>query len=101
VARTRLHCSVGRVALLLAETHAGWWIVSTLVLLVSPRSLYMRRAARIRQAVEFIVLCGVLHAVFAFYAYSVPRNMSSMIPVLVAGRSQGSRATAGFLAQPA
>jgi hypothetical protein len=71
--------------------HAGWWIVSTLVLFgFAALALYEGARQRIAaKAVEFIVLCGVLHAVFAFYAYSVPPQHVIYDPVLVAGTLAG------------
>jgi len=67
--------------------HAGWWIISSLVLFafvgIALHAGIRRRLSA--GATEFIVLCGALHAVFAFYAYSVPPQHIIYDPVLVAG----------------
>ena len=70
---------------------AGWWIASTLVLFgfVAFAAYDSVRHRTFTPAAAVIVFCGVLHAVFAFYAYSVPPQHVIYDPVLVAGTLAG------------
>lgn len=64
-----------------------WWVASTLALFafsaLGIQTMFRRRA--LDPANTFIVLCAILHGVFAFFAYGPPHHHILYDPVLAAG----------------
>jgi hypothetical protein len=64
-----------------------WWVASTLLLFafaaLAIRTILRRRA--LDAVGTFVVLCAVVHAVFAFFAYGPPHHHILYDPVLAAG----------------
>jgi hypothetical protein len=70
---------------------AGWWIAGTLTLFgFAAIAVYTSvRQRKLTSAAAVILSCAVIHAVFAFYVYSVPPQHVIYDPVLVAGTLAG------------
>ena len=70
---------------------AGWWIASSLLLMVFAILALIRnvRERRLTRATTIILLCAGIHAFFCLFAYGTPSQHVIFDPVLAAGTLAG------------